>query len=129
MVDHLPILKRKPKTVSEILRVIKGLTARHVIDHFKAKNHLASLAKLEHPEQGRNHKYSLWQREKNVLPIFSEGMFMQKVNYIHQNPVREGTVDRALDYRWSSARSWQGCSTEDEPLPVDKDRIKWRRQR
>ena len=54
---------------------------------------------------------------------------MEKVNYIHQNPVRAGLVDRATDYRWSSARIWQGCPLEDEPLLVDKDLIHWRRAR
>jgi hypothetical protein len=44
------------------------------------------------------------------LPVFgkdatSEAAFMQRVNYIHQNPVRAGLVARAEDYRWSSARS------------------------
>ncbi len=73
-----------------------------------------------------DHIGSLWQTEKNVLPIFSEGMFMEKVNYIHQNPVRAGLVDHATDYRWSSARIWQGGPLEDEPLLVDKDLINWR---
>ncbi len=54
-------------------------------------------------------------------------MFMQKVNYIHLNLVRAGLVERAIDYRWSSARIWQGCATDDEPLRVDIDRIAWRR--
>ena len=73
------------------------------------------------------HTHSLWQQEKNVLSIFSEGMFMQKVNYIHLNPVRADLVGRAIDYRWSSARIWQRRPVEDEPLIVDFDRIVWRR--
>jgi putative transposase len=52
---------------------------------------------------------------------------MQKVNYIHLNPVRAGLVERAIDFRWSSARIWQGRDAEDEPLLVDIDRIQWRR--
>jgi hypothetical protein len=67
--------------------------------------------------------YSLWQTEKNVLPIFSEGMFMQKVNYIHLSPVRGELASGATEYRWSSARIWQCGSSEDEPLLVDVDRI------
>jgi hypothetical protein len=63
------------------------------------------------------------------LPIFSEDMLMQKVNYIHQNPVRAGLVERAEDYRWSSARIWKRCALEDEPLLVDIDRINWRRRK
>jgi hypothetical protein len=54
---------------------------------------------------------------------------MQKVNYIHNNPVRAGFAERAIDYHWSSARIWRGCAGEDEPLLVDIDRINWRQSR
>lgn len=61
-----------------------------------------------------------------MFSIYSEAMFMQKVNYIHLNPVRAGLVERAIDYRWSSARIWQRQEAEDEPLRMDLDRIRWR---
>jgi hypothetical protein len=63
-----------------------------------------------------------------VLPIFSEKMFMEKLHYIHQNPVQAGLVREARDYRWSSARIWQGCPLENEPLLMDRDLIHWRAQ-
>ncbi len=129
MIDHLHLLTSCPTATSDVLRILKGLTARRVIDCLKENNYLASLSKLEHQERDRNYRYSLWQTEKNVLPIFSEGMFMEKVNYIHQNPVHAGLVERATDYRWSSARIWRGCPLEDEPLLDDKDLINWRRTR
>ena len=127
MIEHLHLLTDTPSTTSNVLRVIKGLTARRVIDSLKVNNHAASLAKLRHQPRARNHSHSLWQTEKNVLPIFSEGMFMEKVNYIHQNPVRAGFVQRATDYRWSSARIWQSGPYEEEPLLMDHDVIYWRR--
>jgi putative transposase len=52
---------------------------------------------------------------------------MEKLNYIHLNPVRAGLSERASDYRWSSARIWEGCLSENEPLSVDKELIYWRR--
>jgi len=127
MMDHMHLLTSRPSTTSDVLRVLKGLTARRVIDYLKAGSYFDSLAKLQHQEQDRNYRYSLWQTEKNVLPIFSEGMFMEKVNYIHQNPVRAGLVEKAIDYRWSSARIWQGRPMNNEPLLMDKDHIYWRR--
>ena len=126
MIDHLHLLTSRASTTSDVLRVVKGITARRVIDYLKESSYTKSLAKLQHAARERNFKYSLWQVEKNVLPVFSEGMFMEKVNYIHQNPVRGGLVQRAVDYRWSSARIWNGCQAEDEPLLVDKDAIYWR---
>ena len=127
MIDHLHLLTNRPSTTSNLLRVIKGLTARRVIDYLKENDFASSLAKLRHQQRDRNYNYSLWQVERNVLPVFSEGMFMQKVNYIHQNPVRAGLVERAVDYRWSSWRLWHGYQLELEPLLVDKDLIHWRR--
>ncbi len=127
MPDHLHLLTDCPKTSAEVLRRVKGLTARRVIDYLKEHDYQSSLAKLRHKEWKRKHSYSLWQQEKNVFSIFSEAVFMQKVNYIHLNPVRAGLVERAIDYGWSSARIWQRCESDDEPLSVDFDRIEWRR--
>lgn len=127
MIDHLHLLTSRPSTTSDVLRVLKGLTARRVIDYLKVNNHFTSLAKLAHQKRERNYIHSLWQTEKNVLPIFREGMFMEKSNYIHLNPVRAGLSERASDYRWSNARIWRGCPLENEPLSADKDLIYWRR--
>jgi putative transposase len=127
MLDHLHLLTNRPSTNSDRLRVSKGLTAHRLIEYLKENNHLISLRKLQHQTRDRDYKYSLWQTEKNVFETFSEKMFMEKLNYIHQNPVRAGLVERATDYRWSSARIWAGCPLENEPLLVDKDLIHWRR--
>lgn len=127
MPDHLHILTDCPSTSADVLRYLKGLTGRRLVDYLKANGYESSLAKLRHEQWKRKHSYSLWQQEKNVLSIFSEGMFMQKVNYIHLNPVRAELCDRPVDYRWSSARIWQRQALDDEPLNVDFDRIAWRR--
>ena len=127
MPDHLHLLTDCPKNSADVLRYVKGLTGRQVIDYLKEHNYQSSLAKLRHEEWKRKHSYSLWQQEKNVFSIFSEAVFMQKVNYIHLNPVRAELVERAVDYSWSSARIWQKCATDYEPLNVDIDRIEWRR--
>jgi REP element-mobilizing transposase RayT len=127
MPDHLHILTDCPKSSADVLRRVKDLTARRVIDYLKEHDYQSSLAKLRHQEWKRKHSYSLWQQEKNVFSIFSEAVFMQKVNYIHLNPVRAELVERAIDYRWSSAKIWQRIPSDDEPLTVDFDRIEWRR--
>jgi putative transposase len=126
MPDHLHLLTDCPKTSADVLRRVKGISARPVIDYLQEHDYQSSLAKLRHEEWKRKHNYSLWQQEKNVFSIFSEAVFMQKVNYIHLNPVRAGLVERAVDYRWSSARIWQRVPDDDEPLMVDFDRIEWR---
>jgi putative transposase len=128
MLDHMHLLTNCLDTSAEVLRYLKGITGRRVIDYLKEKNYETSLAKLRHKDWKRKHSYSLWQQEKTVFSIYSEAMFMQKVNYIHLIPVRAGLVESAVDYRWSSARIWQRREAEDEPLRMDVDRIRWRTQ-
>jgi REP element-mobilizing transposase RayT len=127
MADHLHAITDSVIKPSKVLQYINGIISRRVIDHLKGQGHNLSLQKLRRESGARGHRYSLWDHHSNVLPVFSEDMFMQKVNYIHQNPVRAGLVERAEDYRWSSARIWKRCPPEDEPLMVDIDRINWRR--
>ena len=38
MIDHLHLLTSRPSTTSDVLRVLKGLTARRVIDYFERKS-------------------------------------------------------------------------------------------
>src|SRR5256885_15646298 len=101
MPDHLHLLTDQPKSLADVLRCMKGITGRRVIDYLKEHNYQSSLAKLRHEEWKRKHSYSLWQQEKNVFSIFSEAVFMQKVNYVHLNPVRADLADVAINYRWS----------------------------
>ncbi len=54
MIDHLHLLTSRPTTTSNVLRVLKGLAARRVIDYLKENNYLSSLSKVEHQEQDRN---------------------------------------------------------------------------
>ena len=126
MPDHLHAITDSALKPSKILQYINGIISRRVIDHLKERGHNASLRKLQRESGARGHRYSLWEHHSNALPIFSESMFMQKVNYIHQNPVRAELVESAEDYFCSSARIWKRSPVEDEPLLVDIDRINWR---
>ncbi|HYE72443.1 MAG TPA: transposase, partial [Blastocatellia bacterium] len=126
MPDHLHLLTDSTRKPSEVLRYIKGIVSHRVIEYLKAKGYESSLAKLRIGVQERNYRHSIWQHDSNVFQVFSEGTLMEKVNYIHQNPVRAGLVERAIDYRWSSARIWQSCALDDEPLVVDFRQIAWR---
>jgi len=127
MPDHLHVVTDRPREPSKVLQFIKGIVSRRVLGYLKEMKYETSLKKLEHHDWKRNHRYSLWQHDSDVFPIVSETTFMQKVNYVHQNPVRAGWVERVEDYRWSSSRFWSKCPNEDEPLKVDIDKINWRR--
>jgi REP element-mobilizing transposase RayT len=54
MIDHLHVITDQPKPISEVLRVLKGITARRVIDYLEERNYSAPLAKLQHEVRDRN---------------------------------------------------------------------------
>jgi putative transposase len=127
MPDHLHLVTDSNKKPEAILRYVNGIVARRVIDFLKEHQYESSLEKLRHEDYRRRHRYSLWDHHPNIRQLTSESMFMQRVHYTHQNPVRAGLVERAEDYKYSSARIWNRRPLEDEPLFVDIDRIHWRK--
>ena len=89
---------------------------------------MSSLRKLERESGQRQHRYSLWDHNPDTRVLLNEESLIQRVNYTHRNPVTLGLVNRAEDYRWSSARQWRGLPSEAEPLLVDLKSIQWRRR-
>ncbi|HXZ40825.1 MAG TPA: transposase, partial [Terriglobales bacterium] len=52
----------------------------------------------------------LWQVRYYDFPVWSEKKRVEKLRYIHRNPVERGLCDRPEDWRWSSFRQWAtGC--------------------
>ncbi len=68
----------------------------------------------EHPEVMEAHKvnkydrtYQVWKREPLSIELFTDKAFMQKLEYIHQNPVAAGLVNLAEEYHYSSAKFYE----------------------
>ena len=51
--------------------------------------------------------YHIWQEKNFPETIQSEDFFYQKVNYIEENPVRKGYVNKPEDWKYSSANKIQ----------------------
>ena len=48
-------------------------------------------------------KYQFWKREALSIELFTPAVFYQKLEYIHNNPVRAGLCKNAEEYYYSSA--------------------------
>jgi hypothetical protein len=71
----------------------------------------------------RNTNYQFWTHENHSEHIFSNKFMEQKLEYIHNNPVRAGIVDKPEYYRYSSARDYAG---ENGLIPIEKIMLKWK---
>ena len=58
--------------------------------------------------------YQFWKREALGVELFTPAVFFQKLEYIHNNPVRAGLCKYPEDYYYSSARFYlSGIDTFD----------------
>ena len=57
-------------------------------------------------------KVQIWQKGFYDFNIYSKKKLIEKLNYIHKNPVTTGLCDRPEDYRWSSYREIMGIDKE-----------------
>lgn len=127
MLDHLHLVTDSRLTSKEILRFVKGVASRRVIDHLKEHDHIESLEKLRVRHRSDGSDFAVWQRHPNTRLLWSETMLWQRIQYTHLNPIRAGLADHPNDWKWSSARIWHERRAEDEPLEVAKDEIEWHR--
>jgi hypothetical protein len=57
----------------------------------------------------RNEKYQVWTHENHAETAYGNQFIHSKMNYIHENSVRAGIVEKAEDYLYSSARWKDAC--------------------
>ena len=88
----------------------KSYTAKQILDHLKASRatHLLHLFALFKRQHKRASTYQLWEEGSHPQLVESETVMRQKLDYIHQNPVKRGYVDLPEDWRYSSARNYAG---------------------
>ena len=86
----------------------KSFTARRVIDYLSERRVRTLLDGLEYHKA--RHKgdrpFQLWQEESHPKVIENEVVLQQKLEYIHQNPVKRGNVCNPTHWRYSSARNY-----------------------
>ena len=56
--------------------------------------------------------YQIWKREPLSVELFTEKAFLQKLEYIHENPVNAGLVNFAEEYKYSSAKFYNDGTDE-----------------
>jgi REP-associated tyrosine transposase len=108
MENHLHLIASSENLIKEI-GDFKSFTARKIIDHYIETNNTFILGQLQHFKEHHKHdrKYQLWQEGSHPQQITSNEMMIQKLEYIHLNPVKRRYVDKPEDWRYSSARNYQ----------------------
>jgi putative transposase len=107
--NHLHAVAQAPNLPVTWAR-FKSYTARRLVDLLREQGARRFLERMEFPFKAHraDRRYQFWQEGSHPQCIDGEEMLRQKLEYIHNNPVKRGFVDAPEHWRWSSARCYAG---------------------
>ncbi len=88
---HTPVAVQRDFLKYTAQRIQKDLQINHsaVLAHFKVK--------------AKDREYQFWERNALSVEVRKHAVFLQKVRYIHENPVKAGICKLPEEYKYSSA--------------------------
>jgi REP element-mobilizing transposase RayT len=129
MSNHIHMLAQSiDGKLSENIRDIKKFTSVKIIETIKLtkesrKVWMLNVFKSNASERQTNKYYQVWTHENHAMHIYSNEFIREKIEYIHNNPVRAGIVENPEDYLYSSARNYTQLEA---PIDIPLLTIPWR---
>ena len=110
---HLIACANEPFKLSDIIRDFKKYTAKSFLIEINSNTESRRdwmLKRFEFAAKSNSCSgdYHIWTNDNHAISLVSKKFYDQKLNYIHENPVRAGIVAKAEDYLYSSARNYCG---------------------
>jgi putative transposase len=107
MPEHIHLLMSEPqdKNPSTVMQALKLGFARKVIVQAKRRTNPAQASFVDDVRQ------HIWQKRFYDFNVWTEHKRIEKLRYIHHNPVKRGLVDSPGLWRWSSYRAYHSGET------------------
>lgn len=126
MSSHLHILCKATEgfILSDVIRDFKKFTSKKIIQTIIEEPESRREWMLDYFEKAcehlkRNQQYKVWQDGYHAEHIYSNSFIKQKVDYIHNNPVKDKIVAYPEDFYFSSARNYAGLDHDLEVVLLD----------
>jgi len=105
MPDHVHLILSSQNNLSDTVRNMKSYMARELIDNLKfdKRKWVLNSFKYYKKKSKLESQYQLWQEGSHPEMITFEKMLVQKIEYLHFNPVKIGLVREPEDWIYSSA--------------------------
>lgn len=110
---HLIVKAKEGYQLSAIIRDFKKFTSKQIIKSVQEepesrKEWLLSIMLESGKQNSKKQTYQLWRNDNHPIELYHNEVINQKTEYIHNNPVAEGIVEKAEDYIYSSAKNSMG---------------------
>jgi putative transposase len=113
MSNHVHMMAAgRDEKLSAILRDFKKFTSKQIIKAIEQNNGesrkdwMLKVFKEQGENNSRNKEYQFWRQDNQPKECYSPKFSLQKLNYIHNNPVEAGIEDKPENYLYSSARDY-----------------------
>jgi REP element-mobilizing transposase RayT len=115
MSNHLHLIASAEKgDLSDILRDFKSFTSKKILKQIEdnkeesRRNWMLWIFKQAGTGNSRNETSQFWQQDNHPIQLQTAEFTLIKLNYVHNNPVKAGIVEKPEDYLLSSARDYNG---------------------
>jgi REP element-mobilizing transposase RayT len=114
MSNHIhAILRSSTGKLSDTIKEFKSFTAKKILEQMSDESEsrrewMLNEFEFAAKKHKRNEKYQIWTHENHPIILYSNVLIQQRINYIHDNPVRSCIVANQEDYLYSSARAYAG---------------------
>ena len=117
MENHLHMIASSPDLSREI-RNFKSFTARKCIDWYQLhhKSWVLHQLQLHKNDYKTDQQHQFWQEGFHPKLIKDDAMLLNKLEYIHHNPLKRGYVDDPGHWRYSSYRNYM---EQESVLPIE----------
>ena len=111
---HMVVNCNEPFQLKDVIRDFKRHTVKTIIDQIINKPESRREWMLREFEAAadktdRNKTYKFWKSGNHEIELFTEKFVWEKINYIHNNPVKEKYVKNPQEWLYSSASNyWYG---------------------
>jgi putative transposase len=121
MPNHFHLLATQEEgLLSDVMRDMKGYTSRKIAKKLREDGRDIWLRAFTRKDDSGSH-VQIWQEDFHPEEARTQRFFDQKLNYIHQNPIRAGFVEEAIHWKYSSA----GFYYADMPSRVPVTPVPW----
>ena len=105
---HLIMSAKRNYVIGNILRDLKKFTSKQIFTAIKdnkresRKEWMTWMFERAGKRNGNNENIQFWQQGNHPIELTTASMLSQRLNYLHENPVRAGIVYEPQDYLYSS---------------------------
>ena len=74
--------------------------------HESRREWMLNIFREQGDKNSRNTNFQFWRQDNQPQELYSAAFIFQKINYIHNNPVEAGIVEKPEHYLYSSSKDY-----------------------